>query len=87
MTASSRVGQPSLSTIFHRGRYEQVRYADAEPFSDQMQGLHGGICHTPLEMTHVGPVQADREAESFLGVAGFRAKVADDLAEAMEQVG
>ena len=52
-----------------------------------MQGFHGGITRAPLELTHMGPVQADREAESFLGVPGLRAKGTDDLAEAVEQLG
>jgi hypothetical protein len=77
----------SVSTIFDRGRYEQIRYADAEPIGDQMQGFHRRIGRSPLDMTHAGPVDANGEAESFLGVSSFRAKGTDDLAEAVKQLG
>ena len=52
-----------------------------------MKGFHGGITRAALELTHMGPVHADREAESFLGIPGLRAKGTDDLAEAVEQLG
>ena len=87
LARSSGAGWPSLSAKFHGGRHEQVRDAEAESFGDKVQGLHRRISRAPLEMTHIGAVHADREAESFLGVPGLRAKGADDLAEAMEQLG
>jgi hypothetical protein len=87
LAGSSGTGWPSLSAKFHAGRYEQVRDAEAESFGDEMQSLHRGISRAPFEMTHIGTMDADRQAESFLGVPGLRAKGADDLAEAMEQLG
>lgn len=87
MAGLSSVDQRSLRTVFDRGRYEQVGYAEAKPFSNQVKSFHGGIGLAPFEMAHVGPVQAYRKGESLLGVAGFRAKAANDLAEALEQVG
>jgi hypothetical protein len=87
LAGPSGAGRSSLWANFHTGRCEQVRYAEAESFGNEVQGFHGGIGRAPFEMTHVGPVHADGQAESFLGVSGLRSKGTDDLTEAVEQLG
>jgi hypothetical protein len=67
LAGSSGAGWLAFAAIFDHGGPEKVRNADTEPLGDEMEDLDGGIGRTAFEVAHVGPVHADRKAESLLG--------------------